>query len=267
MGTPLLAGRDFTEADRAGSEPVAIVTETFVRRFLEGSNPIGRAIRIEDSGRPERHFRIVGLVKDSKYYDLREDFTPIIYVPDAQDDDFFQATNLLIRSPLPTEAVAAAVKSQLARWNPEVVLGFQAYDRMIREGLIRERLMATLSAFFGFLAALLATIGLYGVVSYMVVKRRNEIGVRMAMGAGRGDIVRMVLREAGALFGAGLAIGAILAVAAAHTARSLLFGLRPTDPVTLAIAVACLAAVAAAASVLPARRAASLDPVAALREE
>jgi ABC-type antimicrobial peptide transport system permease subunit len=101
----------------------------------------------------------------------------------------------------------------------------------------------------------------------MVVKRRNEIGVRMAMGASRGDIVRMVLREAGALFGAGLAIGAILAVAAAHATRSLLFGLRPTDPVTLAIAVAGLAAVAAAASVLPARRAASLDPVAALREE
>ena len=267
MGTTLLAGRDFGEADRTGSELVAIVTETFVRKFLDGSNPIGRTIRFESLGRPERHFRIVGLVRDSKYYDLREDFTPIIYVPDAQDDDFFQFTNLLIRSPLPMEAVSAAVKSELARWNPEVVLGFQAYERMIREGLIRERLMASLSAFFGFLAALLAMIGLYGVVSYMVVKRRNEIGVRMAMGADRGDIVRMVLREAGALLGAGLAIGAVLAVAAAHAARSLLFGLSPTDPVTLAIAVAGLAAVAAAASVLPARRAASLDPVAALREE
>ena len=267
MGTPLLAGRDFAEADRAGSEPVAIVTETFVQKFLQGAIPIGRSIRIEDPFRAGRRYRIVGFVKDSKYGDLREDFTPIVFVPDAQDDDFYQSANLLIRSPLPTEAVASAVKSEVGRWNPQVVLGFQAYERMVREGLIRERLMASLSTFFGFLAALLAMVGLYGVVSYMVVKRRNEIGVRMAMGADRGDIVRMVLREAAALFGAGLAIGAILAVAAAHAAKSLLFGLRPTDPVTLAIAVAGLGAVAGAASVLPARRAASLDPVTALREE
>ncbi|HEY7112594.1 MAG TPA: ABC transporter permease [Thermoanaerobaculia bacterium] len=267
MGTPLLAGRDFREADRAGSEPVAIVTETFVRKFLNGASPIGRSIRIDGAGRPDRHLRVVGLVKDSKYYDLREDFTPIIFVPDAQDDDFFQATNLLIRSPLRMDSVTASVKNALTRWSPELVLGFQSHERMVREGLIRERLMASLSAFFGFLAALLATIGLYGVVSFMVVKRRNEIGVRMAMGADRGDIVRMVLREAGALFGVGLAIGAVLAVAAAHAAKSLFFGLRPTDPVTLLMAVGALAAVAAAASVLPARRAASLDPVTALRED
>ena len=267
MGTAVLAGRDFTDADRAGSEPVAIVTETFVRKFLAGSNPVGRSIRIENSGRAERRFRIVGLVRDTKYSDLREDFTPIVFVPDAQDDEFFQYTCVLIRSPLRTETVAAAIKSELARWNPDVVLEFQAYERMVREGLIRERLMASLSAFFGFLAALLATIGLYGVVSYMVVKRRNEIGVRMAMGADRGEIVRMVLREAGALFGLGLAVGTVLAVAAARAARSLLFGLRPSDPGTLALAVLALAAVAAAASVLPARRAASLDPVTALREE
>jgi putative ABC transport system permease protein len=267
MDTPLLAGRDFTEADRSGSEPVAIVTEAFVRQFLKASSPLGRSFRIEGRPGTDRRFRIVGLVKDSKYGDLREEFTPIVYVPDAQDDDHFQVTNLLIRSPLRTESVTASVKSALAQWNPAVVLGFRPFERMVREGLVRERLMASLSTFFGFLAALLAMIGLYGVVSYMVVKRRNEIGVRVAMGASRRDIVTMILREAGALFGAGLAIGAILAVAAAHAAKSLFFGLRPTDPATLAMAVVGLAAVGAAASILPARRAASLDPVAALREE
>jgi predicted permease len=267
MDTPLLAGRDFTEVDRSGSEPVAIVTETFVRQFLKGTSPLGRSFRIEGAARTDRRFRVVGLVKDSKYGDLREEFTPIVYLPDAQDDDHFQVTNLLIRSPLPTESVIASVKSALAQRDPTVVLGFRPFERMVREGLVRERLMASLSTFFGFLAALLAMIGLYGVVSYMVVKRRNEIGVRVAMGASRRDIVTMILREAGVLFGAGLAIGAILAVAAAHAAKSLFFGLRPTDPATLAMAVAGLAAVGAAASFLPARRAASLDPVAALREE
>ena len=151
--------------------------------------------------------------------------------------------------------------------NPAIVVEFHVFETSLREGLLRERLMATLSGYFGFLAAVLAMVGLYGVISYMVVRRRNEIGVRMAMGATRRDIVAMILREAGALLGAGLAIGVVLSVAAAHSARSLLFGLRPGDPVTLAIAVAGLSAVAAAASLLPARRAAGLDPMAALREE
>jgi predicted permease len=268
MGTPLLGGRDFVDGDREDAEPVAIVTETFVRQLLKGSSPIGRTFRIVGpAGAEERRFRIVGLVKDSKYGDLREEFAPIIYMPDAQDQELFQWTHLVIRSDLPPAAVGAAVKSALTEWNPSLVLAFRPFEQMVRDGLIRERLMATLSGFFGFLAALLAMIGLYGVMSYMVVRRRNEIGVRMAMGAGRRDILRMVLREAAVLFGIGLAIGAVLAVAAAHAAESLLFGLRPSDPQTLVLAVAGLAAVAALASLLPARRAASLDPVAALREE
>ena len=127
--------------------------------------------------------------------------------------------------------------------------------------------MASLSAFFGFLAALLAMIGLYGVVSFMVVRRRNEIGVRMAMGATRRDILALVLREAGTLLAVGLAIGIVLAVGAATFARSLLYGLGPSDPATIVLAAAGLAAVAGAASLLPAHRAATLDPVTALRED
>jgi putative ABC transport system permease protein len=132
---------------------------------------------------------------------------------------------------------------------------------------LRERLMATLSGFFGGLAALIAAVGLYGVMSYLVARRTNEIGIRMALGASRGDIVRLVLREAAILLLVGLAGGAVLAVAAGYAAGSLLFGLRPTDAGILAMAAALLAAVAIAASYLPAWRASRLDPVTALREE
>jgi ABC-type antimicrobial peptide transport system permease subunit len=127
--------------------------------------------------------------------------------------------------------------------------------------------MATLSGFFGFLAAILAMIGLYGVISFMVVRRRNEIGVRMALGADRNAILGMIMREAVALLGIGLIIGTVLALIAGGTASALLFGLRPSDPWTLTMAAVSLAAVAAAASFLPARRAATLDPIQALHEE
>src|SRR5437867_3388089 len=137
----------------------------------------------------------------------------------------------------------------------------------IWESLLRELLMATLSCFFGFLAALLATIGLYGVISYTVARRTNEIGIRMALGARRTDIVGMIMREAGWLVALGLALGAGLAAAVAKTAASLIFGLKPRDPLTLAFAIVTLTAVAALASFLPARRASRLDPMVALRDE
>src|SRR5262249_38338384 len=138
---------------------------------------------------------------------------------------------------------------------------------LVRESLLRERLMATLSGFFGLLAGVLATIGLYGVMSYMVERRRNEIGIRIALGADRGAVVAMVMREAGRLLRAGLVVGALVSVGAARWASTLLFGLRPGDPITLALAAAALTTVAAIASYLPARRAARLEPTVALREE
>jgi putative ABC transport system permease protein len=138
---------------------------------------------------------------------------------------------------------------------------------MLRDSLLRERLMATLSGFFGILAVVLATIGLYGVISYMVARRRSEIGIRMALGANRGDVLALVLREAAMLLAAGLAIGTGLAIAVGRTASSMLFGLKPTDPVTIGLSVALLAVVAFIASFLPALRAARLEPMLALREE
>jgi len=268
MGTPLLAGRDFAERDRASAVPVAIVTETFVRKFLPGANPIGHRVRLVPNGSGKSpEWQIVGLVKDTKYGDLREDFTPIVYLADAQDDDPRAVTRFVVRSRLPLGPLVASLKGAISEESPEIGLDFRPFQDILRDGLVRERLLATLAGFFGLLAAVLAMVGLYGVISYMVARRRNEIGVRMAIGATRGDIVGMVLREAATLLGVGLVIGAALAIAAGSAASSMLFGLKPTDPATLAMAALALAAVAGAASFLPARRAATLDPVAALREE
>ncbi len=268
IGSALLAGRDFTTRDDVSAPPVAIVTETFARKFLAGANPIGRTVRIDNQGGDTvQRFEIVGFARDSKYEDLREDFQPLVYLSQTQDRDPRPWFSVIVRSDLPLSGLRRALSSAVGSVSPEIDLQFQPMSDLMRDGLVRDRLMASLSAFFGFLAALLATIGLYGVVSYMVVRRRNEIGVRMALGATRGDILGLVLREAGTLVAAGLLIGTVLAIGAGSFARSLLFGLKPSDPATLAFAAAGLTAVAAVASLLPARRAATLDPVTALRDE
>ena len=269
METIFLAGRDFNDRDAEGSEPVAIVTETFARTFLPGQSPIGRVVRVEQeamSGVGMR-FRIVGLVKDTKYGELREDFSPIVFLSMAQDEQTRHGIAIVVRSDLPLATLLPSLTSAFTGVSPDISVTFRPFRDILSDGLLRERLMASLSAFFGFLAAILAMVGLYGVVSFMVVRRRNEIGVRMALGATRKDILSLVLREAGTLLAVGLAIGIVLAIGAASLARSLLYGLGPSDPVTIVLASAALAAVAAAASLLPAHRAATLDPVKALREE
>ncbi len=174
---------------------------------------------------------------------------------------------IVIRSQMPIESVTAAVKRTIADVSPAIIIDFHVLKTQIRDSVRRERLMATLSGFFGFLAALLATIGLYGVMSYMVARRGNEIGIRMALGAARREVLALVLREAGILLLIGLGAGTLVAMAAVTMAGSLLYGLQPRDPVSFAMAIGLLAAVAAAASYMPARRAANLDPMVALRDE
>jgi predicted permease len=268
LGTPILAGRDFDDRDAASSPKVAIVNQTFARKFLDGANPLGRRFQvIEYVGRSRPIYEIVGFVKDTKYESLKEDFAPIIFVPAAQDERPDQSAQFLVRSDLPLAGLLSDVKRTIGDASPEINLEFQAFRTQIRESLLRERLMATLSGFFGFLAGVLATIGLYGLISYTVARRTNEIGIRMALGAQRGNVIRMVMGEAGVLLGAGLGVGAALSFAAARTATSLLYGLKPYDPVTIALAIVALAGVAAAASFLPAHRASRLDPMVALRYE
>jgi predicted permease len=268
LETTLLAGRDFDERDTLSSPKVAIVNETFAKKFMEGKNPVGRTFIIDEYvGRPRPMYTIVGMAHDAKYYELREDIEPLIYVSSTQDDDPGQGGQFLIRTAGPASGLMSPLKQAVADASPQISLNFHVLSTDIKEGLLRERLMATLSGFFGFLAAILATIGLYGVISYTVARRTNEIGVRMALGAQRGNIVRMIMREAGVLVIIGIIVGTGLAVAVAKTAASLLFGLKPRDPVTLTAAVIALGAVAALASFLPAFRASRLDPMVALRDE
>jgi putative ABC transport system permease protein len=268
MGTPLLQGRDFDDRDSLNAPMVAIVNESFARKFVQSANPLGQRFRVEDDpGKPDLVYEIVGVVKNTKYAYMRDEFGPIAFLPTGQDGKPDLYTEIIIRSSLPLSTLLSAIKHTVAEVNPNIDLDFHVFKTQIQESLLRERLMATLSGFFGFLAGLLATIGLYGVISYTVARRTNEIGIRMALGAGRGAVLIMIMREAATLLGIGVVAGTILALLAARTARALLFGLHPNDPLTIAVAIAALGAVALAASFLPAQRAARVQPMEALRYE
>ncbi len=267
LRTPLLSGRDFDDHDTPASPRVAIVNESFARRFLAGKNPVGAAFRKDLAPGRQAVYQIVGLVKDTIYDDLREGFGPIAYLATSQDSSPGQYDQILLRSNLPPAGLKGSVKRAIAEVHPRIAFHFHVFQEQIRYSMVRERLMATLSGLFGLLAVTLAVIGIYGVISYMVTGRSKEIGIRMALGAERRGVVGLILREAAVLLGFGLACGAALALFGARAAASLLFGLKPYDPVTLALAIGGLAVVAVAASYLPARRAAGVDPMTALRDE
>ena len=267
LQTPLLAGRDFNDHDVAGSPLVVIVNETMARKILKTSNPVGTMLRVRRLSKISGPFEIVGVAKDTKYGDLREEPLPIVYLAIQQDPRPDQDSQILIRSSLPLAQLTSAVKETANSARPGLDISFFGFHTMIEERLLGERLMAKLSGFFGGLAVLLAVIGLYGVISYMVARRRNEIGIRMSLGADRRSIIGLVLRESVLLLSIGLACGVALALAASRAATSLLFELKPHDPGTLAMATVILASIALAASYLPASRASKLDPVVALRNE
>jgi putative ABC transport system permease protein len=268
LGATMIAGRDFNDHDTLNSPKVAIVNETFARQLLDGRDPIGKRFQVETPpGEPALIYEIIGLVRDTKYYNLREDFKPTAFVAASQAKDQYEGSQFVISSSLPAGGLTAAVKRMILEASPEISLDFHIFKTQIRDGLLQERLMATLSGFFGFLAVLLATVGLYGVLSYTVAQRRNEIGIRMALGADRLKIVKLIMGDAGILLAIGLGVGLVLALLGAKAASSMLFGLKPSDPVTIAVAIAALGAVGTLASYLPARRAAGQDPMAALRDE
>jgi putative ABC transport system permease protein len=268
LETPLLAGRDFNDEDTPTSPPVSIVNESFARILLGNLKPIGESFGVtQPGGRPDKMYQIIGLVGNTKYMDLREDFKPIIFVAEDQDGFPDPDSTILIRSNESLPSLISSLKYTAARVNPDIILNFSVLRASIREGLVRERLMATLSGFYGVLAAILSMVGLFGIISYTVVRRRNEIGVRIALGATKSNILSMILREAVALVGTGLVIGTVLAAAAGSAAQAMLFGLKPTDPFTWALAIGALTIVAVAASVFPAVGAIGVHPMQVLREE
>ena len=267
LDVPILRGRAFTERDVATSPPVAVVTAAFVAKFLPGVEPVGRTFQFQAApGESSPAYEIVGVAGDTKYGSLREAVGPIVYLPDTQDEQPPAGLTALLRVTGPASSLTADVVASVRAADPAAIVTVRALDAQMLASLARERLMATLSAFFAGLAIVLAAVGLYGVMSYMVTTRRHEIGIRLALGATRGRVLRLVLAEALRLIAVGLVIGAAIAGFVARTAETLLFGLTPNDPRTLAASVIGLAVVAAITVLLPGRRAARVEPSVALRE-
>jgi len=268
MGIPLLRGRGFNQNDTVTAPRVALVNETFVRRFLGGTAPIGQTLLTSpEPDYPSTVYEIVGVIADTKYACLPCGTPPMTFAPASQYPAQGLWTAMMIHSNEPTSQIMAAVQRRIAGKHPEIVVQSIDFQARIRDGFVRERMLAILSGFFGALAALLAMVGLYGVIAYIVAQRRNEIGVRMALGAGRGQVVFLVMRQAARLLAVGILFGAAFALIAGRSAGSLLFELKPYDPASLLAAIVLLTGVALLASFLPARRAARVDPMVALRYE
>ncbi|MBV8897154.1 MAG: ABC transporter permease [Acidobacteriaceae bacterium] len=268
LDVPLLIGRDFNDSDTANSPPAAIVNQSFAKKFLGGTDCIGKVFgQRQDGGKPEKVYRIVGLVGDTRYRNLREPYVPIVFVAQNQsatpDLDF----TVLIHSNEDITSLISSLKTVAQKRNPEIVLNFSVLHKSIREGLGRERLMAALSGFYGALAAILSLVGLYGIMSYTTLRRTSEMGIRMALGASRGRILGMIVGDAMRMLAVGIVIGIILVAASGQAVQRMLFGLKPTDSLSLGLAIAAMTLIALGASALPARRAANLQPMQTLREE
>ena len=266
METPILRGRDFTANDRGGAPRVAVVNETFARLYFGDSNPIGRQISIPGWRGDPSWLTITGIVMDVKFHDLRETSAPAAYLPMLQEPEA-GATFELRTAIDPSHATNAALDAVRETDRRLPVFAIKTLGQQLDDSMVEERLVASLSGIFGALALLLAAVGLYGLMAYTVSRRTGEIGIRMALGAERGQISLMVLRETLILVVCGLVIGIPAALGASHLVRSQLYGLKPYDAPTIVVACAIMAAVTLLASYLPAHRAAATDPMQALRME
>jgi predicted permease len=267
LGTPIIAGRDFDQRDTRGSPPVALVNETMARKYYGRANPIGKTYRVvlHDSAGPP--IQIIGVVKDAKYQSLREETLPTVYIAMTQSEGAGSYTQFALRTVGSPSAAVPSVKAAVAEVNRAIALTLTPMSDQVNATIVRDRLLATLSAFFGALALLLAMVGLYGTLSYSVARRRSEIGIRIALGAAQSRVMRLVLGEVSRMVVIGIVAGAIVAVATTRWVKSFLYGLTATDPGTIVASAVALAVVALAAGALPAWRASRVEPIAALRDE
>ena len=266
VGMRLDLGRDFTERDTEKAPRVAIVNESFARHYFGDENPVGKRFGMRrDTG---AEIEIVGLVRDAKYNTARERNLMMIYIPFRQDLGHLYSMCLTVRTTHESAALTARIRDELRSLDRNLpILGIESIEQQVDQSLVQERLIATLSGFFGALALLLASMGLYGVMSYIAARRTNEIGIRLALGASRGSVLWMALRETIALVIVGIAIGVPAALAAARLISTLLFGVSASDPMTVAGASVLMIGVATLAGFVPARRASKVDPMVALRYE
>jgi predicted permease len=266
LGMPLLAGREFSVSDGANAPKVAIVNEAFTRKFgLDGRDAVGRFM---GSGRgDELDTQIIGVVQDAKYADVKRDVPPVFFRPYRQDDGL-GSINFYVRTSLGPNQILAAIPPLMGQLDPNLpVEGLKTLERQVQENVLLDRLISTLSAAFAILATLLATVGLYGVLAYTVTQRTREIGLRMALGAGAGQVRGMVLKQVVRMTLIGGTVGLVAASFLGRAAESLLFGLQGSDPLVLVSVAVLLVGVALGAGFLPAQRASKIDPMEALRYE
>ena len=281
IGAKMALGRSITDDDTATTRKVAVINEAFAKRFFKNQNPVGQHFGI-DKIQYSATFEIVGVARDMRYmtYDYKDPIKPMFWVPEAQtvqyDDPAFRSgelwshylNNIVIWAPGNPPGMEERVRKALLSIDPNFVLyGVDPYSRVVSRDFQQENMIATLTTLFGVLGLVLAAIGLYGVMAYTVEQRTSEIGVRMALGADRRDVVRMVLRGAFSQIGIGLALGIPAAIGAGKLMSDQLFGVKPWDPVMLTLATVLLGVAALLATVIPARRAAGVEPMVALRSE
>jgi predicted permease len=281
VGAKIVLGRPITEEDTGATRKIAVVNQAFVNRFFKNQNPIGQHFG-PDKIKYSSMYEIVGVVRDIRYmtYDYKQAVRPMFWLPEAQtaqyDDPAYNSGeiwshylyNIVIWAPGNPPGMEEKVRKALASVDPNLVLyAVEPYSKVVSGDFQQENMIATLTTLFGVLGLVLAAVGLYGVMAYAVEQRTREIGVRMALGADRERVVKMVLRGSFSQIGIGLALGIPAAIGAGKLMTDQLFGVEPWDPVMLALAVLLLGFAALLASVIPARRAASVEPMVALRNE
>jgi putative ABC transport system permease protein len=272
MSTPLLRGRDITDADMNSAAVVTVISRAAADHYWPGIDPIGHTMTVLNAAHGNVNYNkpitatVIGIAADTKRFDLSETFRPVVYLPFTKP--VWTHAWLVMRTAGTPAGMIAPIRAALAVVDPTVpVTDVRTYDDLIGSGLDDRRFTTTLLSSFSIVALLLAALGLYGVISYAVTQRAGEIGVRMALGARGVDITRLVLSQMAVVVGVGLAAGAVGAIALAGEMRSMLFGITTLDPSTFAAVAALLVVVALIASYVPARRAARVDPVVALRAE
>jgi putative ABC transport system permease protein len=281
IGAKMVLGRPITDEDTEATRKVAVVNEAFAKKFFKGQNPIGQHFG-PDKIKYSSNYEIVGVVRDMRYmtYDYKDPIRPMFWVPEAQttqyDDPAYTAGeiwshylyNIVIWAPGDPPGMEDKVRKVLASVDPNLVLyGVDSYSNVVSNDFQQENMIATLTSLLGVLGLVLAAVGLYGVMAYSVEQRTSEIGLRMALGADRGSVVKMVLHGAFSQVGIGLALGVPLAIGAGKLITDQLFGVKPWDPIMLTMATLLLGLAALIATVIPARRAAGVEPMVALRNE
>src|SRR5579871_738918 len=268
MQIPLLAGRDFNDRDHRSSQPVAVINQRFARQYFGDQSPLGRHLILWRANKPARDMEVIGIARDARYGGLRNELRPVIYIPYDQGYPEPNDMTFALRTTGDPLGYVNAVRDAVRRADPRMpVSNVETQTAEIAVDMQQETTLADLCTAFALLALIIACVGLYGTMSYTVARRTSEIGIRMALGAHRRNVVWMVLREVAALAFAGLAVAIPAAILTSKLIASFLFGARPNDPLTLACAIAILLSAALLAGYIPARRASRIDPMAALRNE